>query len=492
MAGLPIVRDYSSVPDPGTQTSPVSFQTNYSESEAACPSAATEPEQSSTEADGGQFGNCPFCDGYTVEYEHVNEDTGEVTWKSFTRPCRRTRCPVCGETNTPYKASYGQHVASLVQRLDAHPSEVKFLTVSLLKEWADETEIDDWDDSYQVLTGDGGPWSKALRRLRSRDTDLVFAGTISARPSDGRAHAHLVLVTRLSIDQIREAVNYFPLDGHVKTPSPTDSAEGFAANCAEYAFQNHAEAASARFTASRGHGAGYHSKTARELRREAVESKRAGSRGVEGVGDGGVGGVEQGGGVEQTNDVEGGATATNPGTRDGDCASNGGYEGETDVETTARGPPVDLRGERFRTREGAMHAVKHYLSRQVGSAVHVDGLGRADLLQVKGEGSDLQCVVAPTIVDEAVTVDWSEIYARNVPTVGPLDSTSPNPNPSKNMNANDNNCNDQPEPIERLCRARERADSDRMVSRFTYERHNGTREVTEKYADGTTNTFSVN
>jgi hypothetical protein len=449
---------------------------------AASTSPAAETGTSSPEAqhsdDGQTFGECPFCNGYTVEYEHVNESTGEVTPKAFTRPCRRTRCPVCEAVNEPYKASYGQHVASLVERLGAHPSEVKFLSVSLLKEWADEAGIGGWDDSYQVLTGDGGPWSKALRRLRSRDPQLVFAGTISARPSDGRAHVHLVVVSRLSIDQIREAVIRFPLDGHVKTPSPADSAEKFAANCAEYAFENHAHAPSARFTASRSHGAGYHSEAARERRRQAVEQEQSDQRPARD-------------GIEQTNDVGGDGAPVAP-TRYGESESvSDGQKAGAEGETTERGPPVDLGGHTFRTREGALCAVKHYLSRRVGGAVHVNGMGRADLLQVKGKADDIRCVVAPEMVGEAVTVAWSEIYTRNVPTVGPLDSTSTTSDRSMSTTSESHEHDDRPGPLERLRRARARADDDQLVSRFTHERHDGTRKVTEKFADGTVNTFTV-
>jgi len=446
------------------------------------PNEAPSPTSDGAESADQSFGDCPFCSGYRVEYEHVNEATGEVTPQSFTRPCRRTRCPVCGEVNEPYRASYGQHVADLVRRLDAHPSEVKFVSVSLLREWADEADVGGWQDSYQVLTGDGGPWSKALRRLRSRDPNLVFAGTISARPSDGRAHVHLVLVSRLSIDQIREAVIRFPLDGHVKTPAPTDSAEKFAANCAEYAFENHANAPSARFTASRRYGAGYHSETARARRRGAVEQKESGGRPARE-------------GVEQTNDAHREVETPAPSDNGQERAVSGGQKAETDGETTERGPPVDLRGQPFQTREGAERAVKHYLSRRVGTAVHVNGLGRADLLQVKGEGDDLRCVVAPEIAGEAVTVAWSEVYTRNAPVVRPSDSTSTNDRRSMDSAAENHDStaadSDQPGPIERLRRARERADGDRVVSRFTHERHDGTRKVTEKYADGTTSTFTV-
>jgi hypothetical protein len=446
--------------------------------------APTSAAAESGESEGQSFGECPFCSGYRVEYEHVNEDTGEVTPRSFTRPCRRTRCPVCGEVNAPYRASYGQHVADLVRRLDAHPSEVKFVSVSLLKEWADEAGIGGWEDSYQVLTGDGGPWSKALRRLRSRDPHLVFAGTISARPSDGLAHVHLVLVSRLSIDQIEEALIRFPLDGHVKPPAPTDSAEQFAANCAEYAFENHAESPSARFTASRKHGAGYHSETARRRRREAVERRQDEANGARD-------------GVEQTNDVDQGGMAPGRGDSTSDAADLTGETGAETGERMQRGPPVDLGGHECRTREGAMCAVKHYLSRRVGRRVHVNGIGAADLLQVKGSGEDLRCVVAPEIADQTITVAWSEIYTRNEPTVGVPDSTSTDANRSMNSAAEDRDNtadsadSDRPGPLERLRRARQRADGDQLVSRFTHERHDGTRKVTEKYADGTTSTFTV-
>lgn len=456
---------------------------------AAPTSTAPETGQSSPESADQSFGNCPFCSGFRVEFETEVEGTDKTLRDGFTRPCRRTRCPVCGAINEPYRASYGQHVADLVRRLDVHPSEVKFVSVSLLREWADEAGIGGWDDSYQVLTGDGGPWSKALRRLRSRDPQLVFAGTISARPSDGRAHVHLVLVSRLSIDQIREAVIRFPLDGHVKTPAPTDSAEKFAANCAEYAFENHAHAPSARFTASRSHGAGYHSKMARERRRQAVEQKQSDGRPARD-------------GVEQTNDVDRDSQPSDPSRYGGSEGTSGGQKDDAGGQTTERGPPVDLGGETFRTREGAMHAVKHYLSRRVGSAVHVNGLGRADLLQVKGEGDDLRCVVAPEIASEAVTVAWSEVYTRNEPKVDPFagsDGTSTSSDRSMSDTAENHDStaatesadSDQPGPMERLRRAREQADDDRVVSRFTHERHDGTRKVTEKRADGTVNTFTV-
>jgi hypothetical protein len=470
------------VAESGKTAARLAAESGQSRPENSPSPSGSEPDQS--------FGECPFCCGYTVEFEHVNEGTGEVTDQSFTRPCKRTRCPVCGEINEPYKASYGQHVAGLIRRLDAHPSTVKFVSVSLLREWADEAGIGGWDDSYQVLTGDGGPWSKALRRLRSRDPQLVFAGTISARPSDGRAHVHLVLVSRLSIDQIREAVIRYPLDGHVKTPAPTDSAERFAANCAEYAFENHAYAPSARFTASRSHGAGYHSETARKRRRAAVEENQYDQRHARD-------------GVEQTSDVGGDGAPVDPTRYGGSESANDGQKAATEGQTTERGPPVDLGGQTFRTREGAYCAVKHYLSRRVGSAVHINGLGRADLLQVKGEGDDLRCVVAPEVTDQAVTVAYTEVYTRNEPDVDAFagsDGTPKNNERSMDTTAEDHDTaadqqdqsrQDQPGPLERLRRAREQADDDRLVSKFTHERHDGTRKVTEKYADGTVNTYTV-
>ncbi|MCS4223898.1 hypothetical protein, partial [Salinibacter ruber] len=109
-----------------------------------------------------------------------------------------------------------------------------------------------------------------------------------------------------------------------------------------------------------------------------------------------------------------------------------------------------------------------------------------ELLQVKGEGEDLRCVVAPQITDEAVTVAWSEIYTRNVPTVEASDSTSTD----SDRSMNDATTDDGLGPNERLQRARERADGDRVVSRFTHERHDGTEKVTEKYADGTVREFT--
>jgi len=440
-------------------------------SPTAVQSGLSRPESESV-----QFGECPFCDGYLVQHEHVNEETGEVTDRAFRRPCRRTRCPVCGAINEPYKSSYGQHVADLVDRLGAHWTEVKFLSVTLLKEWADRASVDGWEDSYKVFTGDGGPWTKALRRLRSRDPNLVFAGTISARPSDGRAHLHLVLVTRATVEQVKEAVLRFPLDASVKRKSPGDSTEQFAANCAEYAFENHANAPSARFTASQGHGAGYHSDRAKELRREAVEDRQGAREGV-----------------EQTNDDDTGNRSPDRGKKGTGFSPN---EGETTGETSKRGPPVVLDGEHNEGERGRNNAVRRVFTRRVGTAVHVNGLGRADLLKVAEQGGEIVCTVAPEIADEAITVRWTEIYTRTEGTStgerkdsDGSDSTPTTPN--RSMNDQAKTATSAPGPLERLRRELERADENKVVSRFTHEKPDGTREITEKLVSGETRTRTV-
>jgi len=111
-----------------------SFQPDHTRETADPSSPAVQSGASAPESSSPEFGECPFCNGYEVTHEAVNTETGEVTPQSFTRPCRRTRCPGCGAINNPYKSSYGQHAADVVREIGAHPSEVKFLSVSLLKE----------------------------------------------------------------------------------------------------------------------------------------------------------------------------------------------------------------------------------------------------------------------------------------------------------------------------------------------------------------------
>lgn len=105
--------------------------------------------------------NCGYCDGLKVSIEELDPRTGSLEKTSFERMSRRTDCPVCGGINERYRSSYVAHVAELIRRLGAHTSEVRFLTIVLDPETAEEANIGRWDDSYEVLTGQGGVWTKA-------------------------------------------------------------------------------------------------------------------------------------------------------------------------------------------------------------------------------------------------------------------------------------------------------------------------------------------
>ena len=71
-------------------------------------------------------------------------------------------------------------------------------------------------------------------------------GTLSARPSDGTYHLHIVLVTELHTADVREAFHVAGLDAYIQSPRPNESAEGFAARKAAYAFDNAAHGPTAR------------------------------------------------------------------------------------------------------------------------------------------------------------------------------------------------------------------------------------------------------
>ena len=218
--------------------------------------------------------SCGFCDGVTVRVEEIDPTTGAAEDRSFQRMSRRARCPICGGINVQWRRSYTAHVASVVRDMGARRCDVYDVTVVLDADAADRAEIDT-AESYQVLTGRRGVWTRARRAMRRRDRDLVYMGTLSARPSDGRYHIHAVVVSRrLCVADLRESLHVAGLDGYVTQPRSNESAESFGARRAAYAWDNTSRSASSRFVSSRGHGAGYDSDAARRRRRRRRRVRR--------------------------------------------------------------------------------------------------------------------------------------------------------------------------------------------------------------------------
>jgi hypothetical protein len=405
--------------------------------------------------------NCGYCDGLTVSIEELNPRTGSVETTSFERMSRRTECPVCGGFNERYRSSYVAHVAELIRRLDAHTSEVRFLTIVLDKETAEEADIDGWEESYEVLTGRGGVWTKARRRLQYRDPDLTYAGTITARVSDGRAHAHLVLATSLSLSDIEEALHVPGADVHVTCPEPTDSAAGFAACCANYAFQNHVVSSSGRFVASRSDGAGYDSAKARRIRREAVESRSATTRGRSGEGSGSI---------ESNDDAE-----SPKGAKLIDSGQDSGYNcAPTLASTFSRAPPVRCRGDVHQTQREYTQEVERVLEARLGSRVPVQYIGPALLVGVEAsttETANITAVIRSCQTSTTHRVCWRNIAALNPSRVQTMRPTSTPQRPSRTGDSR-SSC----EPIRRFVEASK-------YSRVLIEKPDGTTRKTLRYHD---------
>jgi len=422
---------------------------------------------------------CGFCDGVTVEHESVNLHTGAVETESFERMSRRPRCPNCGGRNAQYRRSYTAHAADLARRLGARKCDVYAVTVTLDAKAVERAGLDG-EATYKVWTGDGAPWSRARRAVKRRDAAALYLGTLSARPSDGTYHLHIVLVTRLSVADLREAFHVAGLDAYVQTPKPNESAEGFTARKAAYAFDNAAHGPSARFVSSRGNGAGYDSETAVRRRREAAkareesreenrEENREGGSCTENQPEAGS---PPRGALEETSDATGEETEANSGH---EVAQKNHVTPESTGTSGDRAPPVHLGGQTYRDREAYMRAVKRGFSRRVGSAVHVVGMGPADLLKVSGADT-VECVVHPEVGTEAVTVDWTEVRVKGAPLLrrsSGFAGTSTNPNRSMRKQTDSSDTSTEDDPVQRFNEAAE-------TSRVTVELDDGRRRVTEK------------
>ena len=219
--------------------------------------------------------DCGYCDGLKVDA--VDVQTGEN--KPITAPSRAVVCPRCGGYNDDLRRRRVAHTADRVRRQNIHKSALAYVTVTVERKTVEAADLSSYSESYQFLTGDRGAYTKALKRLRYRASgDVQYTGIVASRPSDGIAHFHMLVESDLSAEELRDALHVEGLDVDVKKPQPTESADDFAACMEHYSFVNavRAEVAggSHRFVSSRGAGVGYHSRAAKERRREYVEQQR--------------------------------------------------------------------------------------------------------------------------------------------------------------------------------------------------------------------------
>jgi len=276
-----------------------------------------------------------------------------------------------------------------------------------------------------------------------------------------------VLITRLSLADVRECSHVAGLDVHAKGTPPNESSAGFAAACAAYAFDNHAHAPSARFIASRGNGAGYDSGEAVARRREAVE-RREDARNGEPSAPGDPGSVETNNGSVHASTVEGGPN---------DRPDGFAYAG-----TDTRAPPIECDGRTCGTPSEYERAVRRVLMRRIGKAVHVCGVGTAKLLKVyAGEAADAYVRTEVHVDGEDVTrrVSWSDLSARNEPRIRTSRPRSPRTRTAhadmteeKNTERTGTGLNSS-DPVERFNAAA-------TTSRVTVELPDGRRRVTVK------------
>ena len=395
-----------------------------STSEAAA-TGTSAPERSSD----GEGCTCGFCDGVTVTPgEDYDPRTGEVEAdESFERMSRRSRCPRCGGINVTYKDSYVAHAADLVDR-EAEARNVYGLHVTLDTETVQRAGLDP-EETYQLWTGDGAPWTRARRAMKRRDEDLIYLGTLSAR-SDGTYHLHLLVVTRLSVVNVGECLQVAGLDAYVQDfdrSEYADSKEQFAAQKAGYAFRNTARSPSSRFVSSQGKGAGYDSDEAKKRRREAVQDVRdevveghdeVGPPSGEAAPDGRSSKPGSGARGPKRNQQREPDESTPESTVE--MADNTPDEADSSGETGERAPPVRMDGRTVETESEYRRVVRRKLMQRRETDVHVNGMGRAELVKVaacEDDPTGLVCTVVPEVGEGTATVRWRQISARNAPLI---------------------------------------------------------------------------
>ena len=345
--------------------------------------------------------------------------TGEHA--ALERPSRTVLCPQCGGYNKAMHDRRVAHTAAWVRRHNVPKSSLKFVTVEVERNVKEELE--GYAESYQFLTGGRGAYDKALRRLRYRDPSLEYVGIVAARPTDGLAHFHLLIVSSLSSDKLEEAVHVAGLDVDVQgSKDPTDSADDFAASAVHYLFKNAVRAAivegSFRFTASRGSGLGYHSKAARADRKAYVQRQRERRQRPSGQS------VEQSSEEQVEQSVEGaasrlrGSIATNnenqkaEGEGMGDIGQKAEGEGVVEASEAKRPPPIRGSGATCSTEEQVETEVQAMLEGRQGSMVWVPGVGTARLIHWQRYP---RCTVHVQASNVSRLVHWRDLEVEEAP-----------------------------------------------------------------------------
>lgn len=235
--------------------------------------------------------DCPY--PIEIGVDEWDTATGELVDAGIALlPCGRKGCPVCGpRIRDRYVAHYARVFSELGQ-----DRPIWFLTLTVdakvLPEDAGEQEA----RKYLVHC-----WDKYAKRLRYRADDLKYAGAFELHRSGDRWHLHVIVAAdfpgRDSEGAVREMmrVQWFESGGgavgKVKRvredrtdPSSDGTPDGIAGSVGyvvKYAFKDAAEAHSAaesRRSMIASQGIGYHSKEAKEHRREhtRAESEREG------------------------------------------------------------------------------------------------------------------------------------------------------------------------------------------------------------------------
>jgi len=339
------------------------------------------------------------------------------------------------------------------------------VTVTLKRDPADRAGIDG-EESYKVWTGSGAPWTRARRALRRRDGNAVYMGTLSARPSDGRYHLHVLILTRRSVADVEKVFHVAGLDAYVQSPAANESAERFAAKKAAYAFDNAAHGPSARFVASRGHGEGYDSQAAVKRRREAVQRK-------EGRANKSKCHYSRARGLRRNQPRQPGGSR---GESEANAPRNGTVDGEIAVGSPERAPPVRCDGGVYSDRQRYVRAVRKALLRRVGTAVHVNHVGTAELLQVfTGEAAEdglVECTVHVHGESKTRSVHWRDVSARETPRLRITPTCKDTKRSTKPM-TDDGSKADDSDPVKRFNNAA-------RYSKVTVEMDDGRRRVTVK------------
>jgi hypothetical protein len=406
-----------------------------------------------------------------VQVQDVDPTTGAAEDRSFRRMSRRTRCPVCGGYNQQFRRSYTAHVASVVAESGARRQDVFFVTSVLDRRAADRAGIDG-DDSYQVLTGPRGRWTKARRAARRRDPSLRYMGTLTARPGDGRFHIHAVLVSRgLSPADLREAFHVAGLDVYVQQPRSNESAEAFAARKGAYAFDNTARSPSARFVSSRGGGTGYDSAEARERRRKAATDRQEDDRD-----DDSARVATPRAGAQSLSRNQRRQEASDPPDDSPNQPPDGPAEAASDGQTAERAPPVECDGGVVGSDKEWIRACRRSLMARIGTAVQVQGVGPGRLLSVRRCGdTGLVCEVHVRGTEQTADVRFRQIRRRSVPKVRRNLTAATRTTSPKSMQRNDESDDDRPDddPVDRF-------EAEAHTSRVTVELPDGRRRVTIK------------